>query len=55
MTKISEKVCELFKVSYNEYGPKFEEYLKFNIRMILLDENMIPTQILEYLDDVLHI
>lgn len=53
MTKISEKVCELFKVSYNEYGPKFEEYLKFNIRMILLDENMIPTQILEYLDDVI--
>ena len=53
MTMIIEKICELFKVSYNEYSSKIEEYLKFNIRMIILDKNMIPTQILEYLDEVI--
>lgn len=53
MNMIVEKICELFKVSYNDNHEIICKYLKFNIRMILLDEKMIPAEILQYLDDVI--
>ena len=52
LDSIVTKICEQFSVDYYEFGEKIMSYLKFNIRLILLDKNMIPKELMDYLDKI---